>query len=346
MSKTDKIRDIREILVPPKPRVGFIGVGWIGRNRMDAVIESKLIEPYAIADSELNLLHKAAESASGAELYTDMDDLLDSNPDAVVIATPSALHAEQTIKALNKGAAVFCQKPLGRNSDEVVSVISAAKQNNKLLGVDFSYRFVSGVQKMRELIMNEAIGKIYAVNLVFHNAYGPDKEWFYNPKLSGGGCIIDLGIHLIDLALWITGFPKIVNVTSKLFSQGKPFYPDDEDKVEDYAIARIDLENDASLNLSCSWKLSAGYDAIIEASFYGTKGGLSMKNINGSFYHFITEHYNWTAREVIAEPPENWGTGAILNWTKKLTLNSGYDKEIEEVIKVTEVIDLIYNRNI
>lgn len=345
MSKNIKT-STREILVPVKPRVGFIGVGWIGRNRMEAMISSGLINPLAIAEPELALAKKAAESAENVLIYDNIDDLLDTNPDAVVIATPSALHAEQTIKALNKGIAVFCQKPLGRNADEIVSVIGAARKNNKLLGVDLSYRFVQGVQLMRKLIKDDAIGKIYGVNLVFHNAYGPDKEWFYKPELSGGGCIIDLGIHLIDLALWILDFPEVENVTSKLFSQGKSFYPDDEDKVEDYAIARIDLENETSLNLNCSWKLSAGYDAIIEASFYGTKGGLSLKNVNGSFYDFITERYNWTAREIIAQPPENWGTGAILDWTRKLVKSTAYNSEIENIIKVSEVIDLIYNRNI
>lgn len=346
MNKGLKSASAVKTSVIAKPRVGFVGIGWIGRNRMEALISSGLIEPSAIADTEPALRSKAAEMAPDSELFNSIDELLETTPDAVVIATPSAIHAEQSIKALKKGIAVFCQKPLGRNADEVMSVVAEAKKQNKLLGVDFSYRFVEGVQKMRNLIRDGAIGSVYAANLVFHNAYGPDKEWFYKPALSGGGCVMDLGIHLIDLALWILDFPRVVNVSSKIFSQGKPFFPDDEDKVEDYAISRIDLENDISLNLSCSWKLSAGYDAIIEASFYGTRGGLSMKNINGSFYDFVTEKYNWTAREVIASPPENWGTGAILDWTKKLVKKSEYDTDVESVIKVSEIIDLIYNRNI
>lgn len=203
MIKELKVSVSGEVLVPVKPKVGFVGVGWIGRNRMEAVIQSGLVEASAIADPEMGLAKKAAELIENAEVFDNIDNLLESDPDAVVIATPSALHADHTIKALNRGISVFCQKPLGRNSDEVVSVISAAKKQNKLLGVDFSYRFVQGVQKMKRMIKDDYIGKVYAVNLIFHNAYGPDKEWFYNPKLSGGGCIIDLGIHLIDLALWI-----------------------------------------------------------------------------------------------------------------------------------------------
>src|SRR3954471_7558199 len=71
------------------------------------------------------------------------------------------------------------------------------------LGIDFSYRFVEGARRIRELVAAGELGRVYAARLVFHNAYGPDKEWFYDRARSGGGCVIDLGTHLIDLLLWI-----------------------------------------------------------------------------------------------------------------------------------------------
>ncbi|MGE5350477.1 MAG: Gfo/Idh/MocA family protein [Acidobacteriota bacterium] len=327
------------------PRLGFLGVGWIGRNRMEAMVKSAKARAQYIVDPVNELALTAKKLAPEARVLKNLKDLLEkSDLDGIVIATPSALHAEETIMALQAGKAVFCQKPLGRNKKEVMRVIEASRMADRLLGVDLSYRFLNGIQKMKEIVSTNGIGHVYAADLIFHNAYGPDKEWFYNPQLSGGGCIMDLGIHLIDLALWMLDYPEVENITSRLFAKGHAFL-DTENSVEDYATARIDLEGDTTLNLSCSWRQSAGRDAVIEASFYGTEGGLSLKNLNGTFYDFKSERYRWTAHETLSEPPEDWGPKAALNWIEKLSQSTKYDSEIEHMIKVSEVIDRIYGRN-
>ena len=99
------------------------------------------------------------------------------------------------------------------------------------------------MMKIHELIRDGALGRVFAIDVVFHNAYGPDKQWFYDPKLSGGGCVIDLGIHLVDLALWAMDFPRVEKVSSRLFTKGAPLR-DRTRQVEDFATARIDLAND------------------------------------------------------------------------------------------------------
>lgn len=326
-----------------KPRLGFAGVGWIGLNRMRSIVESGLAEAQYIADPAGSLIAKAKEIAPGALTENSFEKLLDCGLDGIVIATPNSLHAQQSIAALKSGMAVFCQKPLGRTKEEAASVVRTAKECNRLLSVDLSYRYLSAVQKIKMLIDENALGEIFAVNLVFHNAYGPDKEWFYNYVLSGGGCVIDLGIHLVDLVLWMFSFPGVSNVTSRLLSNGRLISKDDK-KVEDYAAARFDLDTGTVVNLACSWKLSAGYDAIIEASFYGTKGGASLKNVNGSFYDFRAELYRWTAREIISDPPDDWGPRAALDWAKKLSVSKNYNPEIESILKTAEVLDMIYER--
>src|SRR5581483_11998218 len=97
---------------------------------------------------------------------------------------------------------------------------TAARKADRLLGVDLSYRFISQAKAIRDLVRQGELGEVFAAELMFHNAYGPDKDWFYERALSGGGCVIDLGIHLIDLALWNLNFPKVTNVASRLFAQG------------------------------------------------------------------------------------------------------------------------------
>lgn len=153
---------------------------------------------------------------------------------------------------------------------------------------------------------------VYAVELVFHNAYGPDKAWFYDPGLSGGGCIIDLGLHLVDLALWALGFPRVMRVTGRLFAQGQPLVGSRLTRVEDYAVARLDLETGTAVSLICSWRLPASCDAVIGAAFYGTQGGLALRNVAGSFYDFTTEHFRGTARQTLDAPPDDWG--AVPPW--------------------------------
>jgi len=155
----------------------------------------------AIADPSPECAAEAAALAPGAEVVGDLDSMLALDLDGVVIATPSALHAEQSIQALERGAAVFCQKPLGRTAAEARAVVDAARAADRLLAVDLSYRFTKGMQRIREGVVSGELGRVYAVDLVFHNAYGPDKPWFYDPALSGGGCVMDLGVHLVDLAL-------------------------------------------------------------------------------------------------------------------------------------------------
>lgn len=324
-------------------RLGFLGVGWIGRHRMNAILESGLAQAIAIADPSPAMAEEASKLAPQARLVENLDELLAEDLDGVVIATPSAQHAEQSIRALNAGVAVFCQKPLGRTAREVAAVIDAAKAANRLLGVDLSYRETEGMQRIRRIIRSGELGKVFAADLTFHNAYGPDKPWFYDKTLSGGGCVMDLGVHLTDLALWAFDFPEVVNVSSHLRSRGNSLAPD-ADQVEDYGVATLTLGTGAVVRLACSWRLQAGCGAMIEASFFGTGGGASMRNVNGSFYDFVAERFRGTSREILIEPPDAWGGRAAALWTEQLARSAAYDPTCERLIAVADVIDRIYGR--
>lgn len=327
-----------------RPKLGFLGVGWIGKNRLEAIAASGLAEITAIADASPELAEQAARTFPRAAVLASLDDLVEVGVDGIVIATPSALHAEQAVAALERGMAIFCQKPLGRTAAETRRVVDAARAADRLLGVDLSYRFISGARKIHELCRNGEFGDIFAVDLIFHNAYGPDKAWFYDWKLSGGGCVIDLGIHLLDLALWNLNFPRIVNVTSRLFAQGNPIRGRCN-SVEDFALARLDLDCGATIKLACSWKLPVGCDAVISASFYGTKGGASFHNVDGSFYDFTAYQFHGTRREKLASPPEPWGGRAAVDWVRRLANGEGFSQEIASVIEVAAGLDAIYENS-
>ena len=326
-----------------RPRLGFLGVGWIGRHRMKAIVDSGAAEVVAIADPSREMAAEAAKAAPGAALVSTLDDLLDLDVDGVVIATPSAMHAEQSIRALERGAAVFCQKPLGRTAAEARAVVDAARAADRLLDVDLSYRFTEGMRRIREAVRSGELGRVYAADLVFHNAYGPDKPWFYDPALSGGGCVMDLGVHLVDLALWTLDFPQVAGVTAKLFAGGEPL-EELAGRVEDYAVATLELETGAAVRIACSWRLQAGRDAVISAAFYGTEGGAALRNVNGSFYDFVAERYRGTARELVASPPDEWGGRAAADWAARLAAGERFDPAAETLVDVARALDRIYGR--
>ena len=180
-------------MIHTKPRLAFAGVGWIGRNRLQAAANSNLADIALITDPSQECIDEAIKIAPQSKATAQFEEAItNTDIDGVVIATPSALHKEQAVAAFKQGKAVFCQKPLGRNLEEVTAVVNAAKESNRLLGADFSYRYTTAFQKIYSVIQSGELGKIFAVDLKFHNAYGPDKPWFYDLTLSGGGCVFEL----------------------------------------------------------------------------------------------------------------------------------------------------------
>ena len=322
-----------------RPRIGFVGVGWIGRHRMAAMLATGAVDAAAIFEPSAEMRDAALTVAPAAAPVESFEALLDRGVDGVVIASPSALHADQSIRALEAGTAVFCQKPLGRSAVEARGVVDAASRADRLLAVDFSYRFTEGMRQIRDLVRSGALGKIYAVDLIFHNAYGPDKAWFYDKALSGGGCLMDLGVHLIDLAMWVLDFPAVSMVSATLVSAGEKI---SEASVEDYAAASFTLGRHISARLACSWRLPAGQDAVISAAFYGTDGGAALRNVGGSFFDFTAERFAGTERVLLASPPDDWGGRAAADWATRLAHGARYDPEAERLIAVAEVLDRIY----
>jgi predicted dehydrogenase len=296
-----------------------------------------------VADPSPEARARAQAAAPGCIAVETLEQLLQLELDGVVIATPSALHAGQALAALDRGLAVFCQKPLARTAAENKAIVDAARRADRLLGCDLSYRHTQAMRRIRNCVLEGELGQVYAADLVFHNAYGPDKSWARDPVLAGGGCAIDLGIHLVDLAVWTLGFPAVEEVSSRLYAQGQAL-PRGSRSVEDYAVAQLTLAGGAVVRIACSWNLSAGRDAVIEAHFHGTGGGAAMQNVNGSFYDFAAARFNGTQRTSLAEPPDAWGGGAILDWARRLAAGARYDRGIESIVPVASVLDRIYGR--
>lgn len=316
---------------PHKPRLGFVGLGWIGRNRLESIVQAGVAQVAAVHDLATSAGIEAQKLAPDAVLFSSFDDLLKHDLDGVVIATPNRFHAEQSIAALEQGMAVFCQKPLARNAFETRRVVEAARKADCLLGVDLSYGAIPAMQKVHGLVASGELGKIFAIDAKFHNGYGPDKAWFYDYSLSGGGCVLDLGSHLLDLALRPLGFPRIAQVQSSLFATGE---------VENYGAAMIETVDGTVINLSCCWKMHVGRAADIEIAFYGTEGGARFRNVDGSFYDFVAERFRGTHTEGLCDSRAEWGGLATIEWIKRI--EEGFDPAAEHYVELAEVIDSVY----
>jgi predicted dehydrogenase len=330
-----------------RPRVGFAGVGWIGLNRLRAIAEAGSAEIVGVLDTSQAAAQAAVQSigarAPAARVVRDFEELLAQDLDGIVIATPSGLHATQATAALEHGRAVFCQKPLARTAPEAAQVITAARTSNRLLSVDFCYRTVAGVPQLIELARSGELGEIYAADLLFHNAYGPDKSWFYDLQQSGGGCVMDLGIHLLDLALLVLGYPQVCAVSSRLHRAGK-LLTKPVDQLEDHAFAEVQFVTGATARIACSWRLSAGQDAVIQAAFYGTRGSALLRNLDGSFYNFAVEQCVGTKRCAIAAGDDQWGGRAANAWIRELSQGTRFDESSQRLYDLSVLIDAIYGR--
>lgn len=324
-----------------RPRLGFLGLGWIGRMRLQALVQSQLVEVAALCEPDPAALEQARALAPAARCVSSFGQLLEQPLDAVVIATPSAQHAEQARAALERGLAVFCQKPLARTAAEARSVVDAARASDRLLGVDLSYRGSTAARRLREVVRAGTLGHVFAAQLCFHNSYGPDKAWFYEREQSGGGALIDLGVHLIDLLLWTLDYPAVTSVASRVLSRGEPLQGDE--RVEDYVAAQLALDGGVLVQLACSWRLHAGCDCAIEMSLFGTGGGASFRNCAGSFYDFVAEALSGTSRHTLAEPPDAWGGRMVVDWAARLARGERFDREAERYVQVASVLDRIYD---
>jgi predicted dehydrogenase len=324
-------------------RVAFVGLGWIGRKRLDALTADAGagIEVAALVDSDADRLRAASAVHPKALVAPAVDALLDEDLDAVVIATPNGLHANQAIACLERGLAVFCQKPLATTLSDVKRVLAAARAADRLLGIDFCYRHITGMHELRRRLMSGAIGDVIAISLVFHNAYGPDKSWCKNPALAGGGCLLDLGVHLLDLALWVQGMPPTERVRSRLFAHGQPMQGRTSE-LEDLAYAEFIQANGAMVRLCCSWYAHIGQPAQIQMEITGTRGGASWCNVDGSFYDFDVHLFHGTEREQLGASRDDWGTRALRAWLRQLQVSNRFDDEAKNIVRSAALIEEVY----
>jgi predicted dehydrogenase len=276
-----------------KLRVGIIGAG-VGRAHAEGYAASPRVEIAGIAGLDDERVKALAARFGVPHTYREYADMLAvPEIDAVSIAVPNALHAPVTIAALKAGKHVLVEKPLARNADEGRAMVEAARTAGKVLMVSFNHRQRNDVQWLRQYIASGALGKIYYAKAYWMRRKGIPGlgSWFVNKEQAGGGPLIDLGVHILDIAMFLMGEPVPQAVSANIYAEFGPRGLKGWDtkvstgasvhyEVEDLATAFVRLEGGATLLLEASWATHSSAGDDYGVVLYGSEGGaeLAVKN--------------------------------------------------------------------
>lgn len=332
-----------------KLRVGIIGLG-IGKQHIQGYRSHPGAEVAAVADLNPERLQAVADEYKIARRYLSFQEMLaKENLDVVSVATPNKFHKPLTIAALRAGCHVLCEKPMAMSAAEGREMISAARKAKRRLMINFSTRFSEQSWALKKQVETGILGEIYFARSVWHRRRGMPGfgGWFGQKALSGGGPLIDLGVHRLDLALWLMGFPEPAWVMGSAYDKiaaplarkaGKKF------DVEDLAAGFIKFKNGASLEIEASWAANVAEREHMETRLYGTKGGLVQRNLNEG-YTFEAELFTEQAGchlDMKIHPPVPAARRGMNHFVESILTNKPHPAPAEEGLVVMELLDAIY----
>lgn len=273
-----------------KIKVGIIGAGSISNEHIQGYLSDPRAELYALCDINEERLREMGKKYGVTRLFTDKADLLAlPEIDAVSVCTWNSQHAPCSIAALEAGKNVLCEKPMAMNADEARRMKEAAQKSGKLLMIGFVRRFGNDCRILQDFINAGSFGDIYYAKASYLRRKGSPGGWFGDQSRSGGGPLIDLGVHVIDLARYLMGNPKPVSVFGVVSHQlgdrsgvkdqveYRASSATDQDvfDVEDFAAAMIRFDNGAVLSVETSYSLNIGKNEG-KIELFGTKAGAKI----------------------------------------------------------------------
>lgn len=275
--------------------VGVIGLG-IGCSHIKGYREHPDAEVVAVADLDASKLHYIADERGIERRYESGEQMLEEEDlDVVSIATPNKYHKPLAIQALQAGTHVLCEKPMAMDAREAEEMIQAARNANRRLMINFSYRFGEGAQALKSQVEQGHLGKVYFGRTIWLRREGVPGMggWFGQKEMSGGGPLIDLGVHRIDLALWLMDYPRPVWVMGDTYDHIASRLAEEQNKefdVEDMAVALVKFDNGSTLEIEASWASHIEENDLMRTRLLGTEGGLLYRNIDQG-YGFEAELY-------------------------------------------------------
>ena len=271
-------------------RVGVIGLGFAGTTHLDAYAALPGVKVVALAGQEEPRLQELGATRGVPDLYHDWEDLVARDDlDIVSIGVPNHLHHPIAIAALASGKHVFCEKPLANTGDLAQGMSDAARRVNRVLEIAFNHRRRADVQFLSRQLASNDIGRIYHARGSWRRHAGIPGlgSWFTNKEMAGGGPMIDLGSHVLDIVLHLMGEPRVTAVSAVAYGElgragrggatsagktgGTRAF-----EVEDFASALLRLDDGASIHLEAAWANYSADEEDISVELLGSTGGARL----------------------------------------------------------------------
>ena len=340
--------------MPAKLRFGVLGAGQISRAACQEINRHPHARVTAASDPNPERLAELAASLGGLRTFSDNEALLsDPELDAVFIATPNAFHAPLALRALQAGKHVLVEKPFATNALEAAVVVEQAKQTGKLLSVGMNQRFRSESQRVRTLVETGKLGHVYHAKAFWFRRAGIPKlgTWFSKKSLAGGGALYDIGVHLLDLALFVMGRFNPISVSGQTYSTfgprgigegswGMSERSHSEFDVDDGATALLRFDDGATLTLDVSWAIHQKEPDRMNVLLHGSEAGAGC--YPGEIFRFGSEKGSYETA-TLAETPLPYPHGnrfhnfiGAVQGTEPLCVTP------EQALAVQRILDAIY----
>ena len=337
-----------------KLKVGLIGSGAIAEERhlpywRELEAEGQ-VEILGVCDLIKARREQEASKCAKAATFADYKKMLAAiDFDIIDVCTQNRVHAPATIAALKAGAHVLVEKPMAMNTRECMDMIAAAKAAKRKLMVAQHMRFEARAEKLKEMVVSGALGEIYTAETKWLRRRGiPGWGVFHKKKESLGGPLIDIGVHMMDLCVWLMGCPKPVAASGKVyrkFGDRKDLFNAEwgvrhkhsEFTVEDYAVALVRFEKGLTMTMSVSWAANT-HDEIEDMYILGDKGGIGINPLG----YFSADHSSLNRTTWDWLDPEDGHRREIRHFCACVQQDLPVMVKPEESLRIQKIIDAIY----
>ncbi|WP_430790702.1 Gfo/Idh/MocA family protein [Virgibacillus flavescens] len=332
-----------------KLRMGIVGAGGIAQDRhIPAYLELQdKVEIVALQDLNVERAQEAANRFGISQVFQEYTELFEV-VDAVTICTPNKFHAEIAVQALEAGVHVLCEKPMAITTQDCEEMIAASQKTNTQLSIAYHYRHTQEARVAKQAILNGEIGDPLVTRVqAMRRRKVPGWGVFTNKDLQGGGSLIDWGCHFLDLAIWLLGDPKPVEVmgttynrlskTPNQLNEWGTFNHETFD-VDDHVTGYITFENGVSLMLECSWAANIKEDTT-NLSISGVDGGLNVypfELYQAKYGTFFSGEAKFSAKE------DNAGLLQAENFVSSCLGEAELIVKPEQALQVTKLMEAIY----
>jgi predicted dehydrogenase len=297
-----------------KIRVGVVGAGWAGQQHLKGYAALPDVEIVALAAMEADQVAELQAEYGIPTTFARWEDMLETvELDAVSIATPTFLHAPVAIAALERGTHVLTEKPIAAGVDDARRMVEASRASGRVLQVVFNHRLRGDIAELSRIIESGELGTPYVAKAGWSRRSGiPGSGWFARKELSGGGPLLDLGVHVIDYALHLLGEPEVATVSASTYAELGTKAMEGFD-VEDIALAFVRLKNGVTLTLETSWDSFSRHENVYWMTVYGTDGGAELRVVDYETSEFtVFRNEDGVVADYDATPGENGGHDQVV----------------------------------